>query len=242
MSKLWSPHNLHKDIFLWLDGKDTSGLGTVPTNGTEIDVWQDKSRNRLKFIKDASSGKGLPTYVSATSSVDFDGTESLECLASGAIDDFPNATVTPINTGNSHFFTVASCDTVTSGKQIITVDGVSGSDHDILYLATNGSALLASATATVTGVGLGSIVHGTTVSQGATAIFENFYTTTGTNTVGVNVNGGTAATAAASINVDNDSTIRLMNAVAENNTTHGTIKEVYKQSQRNSNTQKNMAC
>lgn len=217
MSRLWSPHAFYKDIFLWLDGKDTSGLGTVPTNGTQIDVWQDKSRNRLKFIKDASSGKGLPTYVSATSSVDFDGTESLECISTGAIDDFP--------TGDSHFFTVASCDAVTNGKQIITVDAVSGSDHDILYLAANGSSLLASATATITS-GLASLSHGAIIAEGATGIFENFYTVTGTDTVGVNVNGLDAVTAAATINIDGDSTIRLMNAVAENNTTHGTIKEV----------------
>ena len=219
MSNLWSPHSFHKDIFLWLDGKDTSGLGTVPTNGTEIDVWQDKSRNRLKFIKDASSGKGLPTYVSATSAVDFDGTESLECLATNAIDDFP--------TGSSHFFTVASCDTVTNGKQIITVDAVSGSDHDILYMKANGSALLASATATVTGSGQATLSHGTPVTQGATAIFENFYVSTSTNTVGVNVNAGTAVSATVDgLNVDADSTIRLMNVQAENNTTHGTIREV----------------
>ena len=49
MSKLWSPHSLHNDLFVWLDGKDTSGFGTVPTDGTLVDVWQDKSRNRLKF-------------------------------------------------------------------------------------------------------------------------------------------------------------------------------------------------
>ena len=123
MSRLWSPHAFYKDIFLWLDGKDTSGFGTVPTNGTSVDVWQDKSRNRLKFIKDGTNN--LPTYQTALNGVDFDGTQTLECQASGAVDDFP---VDDSDNGEYHAYIVGQVDDVSDNVQpIISFDAVDGS-------------------------------------------------------------------------------------------------------------------
>ena len=53
---------------LWLDGADPLNTGTAPANGTAITTWFDKSPFMLNAVGTAS-----PTYVSASSSISFNG-------------------------------------------------------------------------------------------------------------------------------------------------------------------------
>jgi len=227
VSKLWSPHTVRNDLFLWLDGKDTSGFGTVPTNGTEVDVWQDKSPNRLKFIKDGSHG--LPTYQTSLNGLDFDGTETLECLASGAVDDFP---IADDNQGEYHAYIVGQVNDVSdSGDVIISFDAVDGAGDDLLFVETNGSVLQASVRGTPQGGSQTPLPHSTTIAVDTDAIFEAFYSnptnsTSGVSGIGINVNGGTRETASVAVQGDADATIRLMNRTGSDDLTHGSIKEI----------------
>ncbi len=216
MSKLWSPHTDRKNLFLWLDGKDTSGFGTVPTNGTSIDVWQDKSPNRLKFIKDGSHN--LPTYVTSLNAVDFDGTQTLECLA-GSIDDFP---VDDSGDGNYSIYIVGRVDDVSdTGDVMLSVDSVDGIT-DLLCVESSGSALLASVRGTA-----GILNSATTVAQSTDAIFGTQYQTeSGTNVISVRVNGGGVNSFTLTVNVDSDCNIKLMNKASTDDLTHGSIKEI----------------
>lgn len=227
MSRLWTPHTELENLFLWLDGKDTSGFGTVPTNGTEVDVWQDKSRNRLKFIKDGSHG--LPTYQTSLNGLDFDGTETLECLASGQVDDF---LVNDSGVGEYHVYIVGQVDDVSdSGDALVSLDATDGTGDDLLFVESTGSAVQASVRGTPSGGSETVLAHGTTVAQGTVAIFEGFYskpsnTTTGIDGLGVNVNGGTRSISDLTVNGDADSGIKLMNKASSDDLTHGSLKEV----------------
>ena len=229
MSKLWSPHTEYKNLFLWLDGKDTSGFGTVPTNGTSIDVWQDKSPNRLKFIKDGSHN--LPTYDTSLNAVDFDGTQTLECLA-GSIDDFP---VDDSGLGEYSIYIVGRVDDVSdTGDVMLSIDSVDGIT-DLLCVESSGSALLASVRGTA-----GILNSSTTIAQSTDAIFRTRYLNdSSTVAISVAVNGETGTGVALSVNVDSDCNIKLMNKASADDLTHGSIKEIliFKENHSNSKSQ-----
>lgn len=54
-------------VSLWYDGADPLGTGVVPSDGTSIGTWYDKST----FEKDAIATNGNPTYVSSYNSIVF---------------------------------------------------------------------------------------------------------------------------------------------------------------------------
>lgn len=64
---------------VWLDGADPLGTGTAPANGTVISTWADKSGNQRN-----GTATGSPTYVSASRSVSFNGSQYYTLPYSGA--------------------------------------------------------------------------------------------------------------------------------------------------------------
>jgi len=61
----FTPLNIYRNLFLWLDGADPLGTGTPPANGTVISTWYDKSSKN----NSVTSAYNTITYSSASNSL-----------------------------------------------------------------------------------------------------------------------------------------------------------------------------
>jgi hypothetical protein len=61
----YTPLNIYRNLFLWLDGADPLATGTAPTDGTVISTWYDKSSKN----NSVTSAYNTITYSSALNSL-----------------------------------------------------------------------------------------------------------------------------------------------------------------------------
>lgn len=120
---LWRPYNLGANLALWLDAEDAT---TITLNATTVSAWADKSSNGRNVTQATATSQ--PTYsttaINGKAAMSFDGGDSLENLAPGALlRNVPGATLATVAsyTNNSAGRCALGISTATAGQNRATL-------------------------------------------------------------------------------------------------------------------------
>lgn len=164
---------------VWFDGMDINGNGTVPSNGSSVTTWNDKSGNGYNAT--VASGKVAATYSSSYNALNF------------ATSSTGYETSYPANPTNETMFVVFNNASPSSGNNVI-IGGQGGARGLGAGYSGSGGATLNVVGNLNNGIVWLARTSGGSYTSGTTAIVSSQFTSSSNS---ISLNGGTVSTGGA---------------------------------------------